>query len=400
MDELRNISELTIALAPSPSNTEYERLFQITQLITGLYLLPFVSLFGIIGSIFNLVVYKNSKKCSTNVYLIALSMSDIVKLLNDFLYFLVSVITKLDEDLGTYLFNAVYLYSHYIFVFTAINTAWLTCVIAFDRYIAVVEYQGKQKYRQYHTSIVASVCVMLCSLVFAVPSPLFLMSTSSIDPSTNATVSRVGDSALNKTQFKKMYNYFNAVIRAFIPLILICYLNFKILQVIYRNKMKAKFKKAVVKTKNEVKTRSSVTMMLFLIAFTFAIFMFPDAIMTMMQLGYANEDYLVRSIREVTDLLLAVNSSTTFPICYYFSIQYRNMFKDIFMTSECSKRRRAAAVANDKTTVATTTGNALRSTGNLADKIEYEEKTVFLNPNTRLKVDQISLASSYEPNGT
>ncbi len=70
------------------------------------------------------------------------------------------------------------------------------------------------------------------------------------------------------------------------------------------------------------------------------------------------------------------------------------------MTSECSKRRRAAAVANDKTTVATTTGNALRSTGNLADKIEYEEKTVFLNPNTRLKVDQISLASSYEPNGT
>jgi hypothetical protein len=113
--------------------------------------------------------------------------------------------------------------------------------------------------------------------------------------------------------------------------------------------------------------------------------------MTMMQLGYANEGYLVRSIREVTDLLLAVNSSTTFPICYYFSIQYRHTFKEIFMTNECKKKRRCA---NDKAT-ATTLG---RSTGALtSDKVAYDENTVFMNKNTRIKVDQISQASSYEP---
>ena len=55
--------------------------------------------------------------------------------------------------------------------------------------------------------------------------------------------------------------------------------------------------------------------------------------MTMMQLGYANESFLVRGIREITDLLLAINSAVPFPICYYFSIEFRRQFRTIFMTA-------------------------------------------------------------------
>lgn len=50
----------------------------------------------------------------------------------------------------------------------------------------------------------------------------------------------------------------------------------------------------------------------------------------MMHLGYANEDYLTRAVREVTDLLLAINSASTCIICYYFSSLYRVKFKQIF----------------------------------------------------------------------
>lgn len=50
----------------------------------------------------------------------------------------------------------------------------------------------------------------------------------------------------------------------------------------------------------------------------------------MMHLGYANENYLIRAIREVTDLLLDVNSASTCIICYYFSGQYRAKLKEIF----------------------------------------------------------------------
>ncbi|RNA33346.1 FMRFamide receptor-like [Brachionus plicatilis] len=306
---------------------EYIKLFEHTQLVTGLYLLPFISLFGIIGSIFNILVYKNSKKYSTNVYLIALSVSDIVKLVNDFLYFLVSLLSRLDSALGNYFFNQMYLYSHYIFVTTAINTAWLTCSIALDRYFILMYNRGHQKYRKYFFSILMSLFIAMMSSVIAIPAPLFLKSVQEIDPATNQTVSKVGESTLNDSNFKIVYSYFNAIFRAFIPLVIIIYLNFKTVRIVYEKKMKKKpFSKLIQKKE---KSKSKITIMLIVIVLTFTVCMFPDAIMTMMQLGYANETYLVRSVREITDLLLAVNSATTFPICYYFSLQYRAKFKEL-----------------------------------------------------------------------
>lgn len=56
----------------------------------------------------------------------------------------------------------------------------------------------------------------------------------------------------------------------------------------------------------------------------------PDAILSMMQLGYADEGYGIRAVREITDLFLAINSSVMFPICFYFSINYRNLFREFF----------------------------------------------------------------------
>ena len=50
----------------------------------------------------------------------------------------------------------------------------------------------------------------------------------------------------------------------------------------------------------------------------------------MMHLGYVNESSLIRGIREITDLLLEINSASTFPICYYFSLQFRIIFKQLF----------------------------------------------------------------------
>lgn len=314
------------------SMSSHLKLFEYTQVITGLYLFPIISLFGIVGSLFNILVYKNSKKYSTNVYLIALSASDILKLANDFVYFLVSFITRLDKSLGNDIYNRLYLYSHYIFLFTAINTSWLTCAIALDRYIILLKNRGTQRDQNYFCSIVASLIITLVSGIIAIPSPLFFKSVHEVDPNTNQTVAKVAESNLNSTNFKIFYSYFNAMFRAFIPLIIIIYLNYKITRVVYRKKMK---KKSIAKAK--AKSKSKITLMLIIIVLTFTICMFPDAIMTMMQLGYANETYLVRSIREVTDLLLAINSATTFPICYFFSLQYRAKFKELFCFTEKDK---------------------------------------------------------------
>ncbi len=75
----------------------YELLFEATKKITGLYLMPVITVLGILGNILIVVVYQKSQKYSTNMYLIILSLSDLIKLANDFLYFVVNVTNKIGE---------------------------------------------------------------------------------------------------------------------------------------------------------------------------------------------------------------------------------------------------------------------------------------------------------------
>ncbi len=102
----------------------YQNFYMVMREITGIYLFPFISIFGILGNIFIIIVYANSKIYSTNLYLISLAMSDILKLLNDFTYFLVMFIYKFDTKLGDTIFHFLYNYTHYIFVFTALTNSW------------------------------------------------------------------------------------------------------------------------------------------------------------------------------------------------------------------------------------------------------------------------------------
>jgi len=161
-------------LLTSKNDASYEFLFETTKKLTGLYLMPIVTVLGILGNILMVLVCQKSKKYSTNIYLIILSLSDILKLANDFLYFLVNFTNKIDTSLSEKIFNSLYLYSHYVFVFTAINTSWLTCAIAVDRFVTVSNNQPKPRMSSYYKSIAISICLLSVSALISIPSPLFL----------------------------------------------------------------------------------------------------------------------------------------------------------------------------------------------------------------------------------
>jgi len=79
----------------------------------------------------------------------------------------------------------------------------------------------------------------------------------------------------------------------------------------------------------------------------FVVCVTPDAVMsTVFGLGYYDETYLVRSVREITDFLLTVNSACNFILYCAFNTVFRNRFPcDI--TSGCRARlpRRTCAVS-------------------------------------------------------
>ena len=171
----------------------------------------------------------------------------------------------------------------------------MTCTIAIDRYITVSNNRPKPTMSSYYKSIVISICLLSVSSLISIPSPLFLAPVDEFDANANKTVVKIAETHLNRSMFSKYYKYLMALARAFIPLILLIYLNFRIREVVSRLKIK----------KKSIKSKSSITLMLLTINLSFVICMFPDAIMTMMQFGYANErSFLIKSIREVTDMLL------------------------------------------------------------------------------------------------
>jgi len=74
----------------------------------------------------------------------------------------------------------------------------------------------------------------------------------------------------------------------------------------------------------------------------FVVCVTPDAIMsTVFGLGYYDEDYLVRSIREITDFLLTVNSAWNFVLYCAFNTVFRNRFRAL-ITAGCRRRRRSS----------------------------------------------------------
>ena len=131
--------------------------------------------------------------------------------------------------------------------------------------------------RSYYQAILICIIILILSMIVAIPSPLFQHRVNEWDPVCNTTVSKLAETELGKSNFKIVYQYVNGALRAVIPLLLLIYLNYKIIRVLYKNKIKKKGK--------TLKSKSAVTQMLITIVLTFTVCIFPDAIMTMMQLG-------------------------------------------------------------------------------------------------------------------
>lgn len=111
--------------------------FDIIQMLCGLYLIPIVCIPGLVGNVLCIVVFvTNSKeRFLTTQSLVFLAISDTFKLSNDLLYSFVLIIQAFDQQVGKKIFMILYRYCHYINTVSTLNTAWLTLIIAIERYI-------------------------------------------------------------------------------------------------------------------------------------------------------------------------------------------------------------------------------------------------------------------------
>ncbi|KAJ8307207.1 hypothetical protein KUTeg_015291 [Tegillarca granosa] len=316
---------------------EHQQFYQIAQFITGLIIYPIVCIIGIIGNTLALIVLSHKDmKTSTNVYLSALAVSDTIKLINDFFYFVMLVLQSNKMDGNKMVISNFYPYAHYIFQMSVCVTAWLTVSVAVERYIAVCYPTKAKEMCTIAKARIVSTVVFLSMILLTVPSALKYEAVLKYDRLLNTSCYTIEPSTLGKNDaFMEPYTWVQSSLRSIIPLIVLIFLNARIINALRQQRVKGK----------KLSSRNRITLMLIAIIIFFVVCIMPDAIMSLFfGFGYIDESNYVKGIREITDSLLAINSAFNFVLYCSMSKVFRTTFEKIFRIKcpsiQCNQSKR------------------------------------------------------------
>lgn len=313
--------------SPDMESEDNKELYLKLRYATGVILYPIFCVFGLAGNILSLVVLSHPKmRNSTHIYLQALALSDSVKLLSDLLYFVTSVLYEVHPPAGDKSYAYLYPRAHYLFHMSVLTTAWLTVSVAVERYIMVCHATKAKQLCNVFRARVVCVSVFVASMLVCVPLALRYKTIHVCRNGTNGTNMSVGldvgvTDLWKKETFVLVYKWFQNVLQSIIPLLTLCVLTFHIIRALRRSRA----------TGRRAHLRNRISTMLISVIFVFLICITPDAIMsTCFGFGYTDATYRARAIREVTDLLLLVNSSVNFVLYCTFNHLFRAHFVAIF----------------------------------------------------------------------
>lgn len=330
-----DVNTTDMMTSQEPVKDPYEGFFEEAQLVTGLVLYPIICFFGIIANALTVIVMTHSKlRTSTNIYLTALALADLVKLFNDALYVLVSILFRVNPALGQKAFGYLYPTAHYVFSMSVCNTAWLTVSVTIERFIFVCFPAKAKEWCTITRAKRTSVAVFISMAVLAIPNALRYRTIDVIDKTTNQTTVDVVVTELwqNKV-FSLTYTWVQNLLRSIIPLFVLVLLNYCIIQGLRRTRANRK-----------IAARNKITLMLICIVVVFLICITPDAIMAFFGFGYYDSSYLIRGIREYTDTLLAFNSAVNFILYCIFNKIFRLNFMLLFC-KRCYKDKKHSEVS-------------------------------------------------------
>ena len=157
-------------------------------------------------------------------------------------------------------------------------------------------------------------CSILCiSLIFALPVTfryeIGTTSSTGVNQTGNTDEPTLNLTTFGRSKYFRSYSMMIDLTRALIPSLLLCYINTRIVCLLCR--MKSLAGTAFYR----------LTMSLIIIIGCFIFCYFPDAILSLiLNVGYIDETYSRRAIREITDFFVTLNSAINFLV--YFSISY------------------------------------------------------------------------------
>ena len=120
--------------------------------------------------------------------------------------------------------------------------------------------------------------------------------------------------------FVSFYRWLTNVLFYMVPLLVLFILNSFIIRALWRTRQHQR----------KFPARRRITIMLVTVTLVFMVCVTPDAVMsTIFGFGYTDSDYLVRGVREITDLLVTANSAIDFLLYCSFHEAFRQHFTGV-----------------------------------------------------------------------
>ncbi|KAK2161621.1 hypothetical protein LSH36_113g00021 [Paralvinella palmiformis] len=314
----------------------YKMFYENARFVTGLICYPIMCLLGLCGNVFILLVFsQKTMHTSTNIFLSALAVSDIIKLLNDFLYFLTILLLETSPDVGNQWFGYLYPYAHYFFNTAVCVSAWLTVSVALERYILVCHPARSKTWTSIPRAKLISALCFVTMMMAGIPHALRYRTIKKVVVEDGVNVTRL-DVVLTdlwrNQRFVLGYNWLQSLLRSMIPLVVLVITSSFIINALRRTR-----------ANKRMASRNKITIMLIIVIIFFLVCIIPDAVMSgFFNFGYVeSDDYLVKGVREITDMLLGINAA----INYVLYMTFNKIFREQFMVFFC---RRCADAAKKK----------------------------------------------------
>lgn len=271
-------------------DSEKKIFFQTMRNLTGLILYPIFCCFGLTINIVCIFVLTRKKMRSTSrIFILGLTISDSIHVLNDLLYFVCLLVNVFDVKISTHMIDYVYPYTNYVFHVTVTYSAWMTVSIATERYVNVCHSKRALYIITYTRGVIALMVIAVVTLIISVPHSvnMFYLVTSHLqNVSFQAKIRRLA--------FGNIFNACYYTVRFIVPVL--CLVTFSSL-IIYRLK--------------DVRIRNGkrrITINLILAVSSFIVCTTPEVIVSAISRFHGTTD-LLQGISEMTNFILLLNCS-------------------------------------------------------------------------------------------
>lgn len=291
--------------------------YLLMRKITGLALYPLICCIGLPTNIIAiLILTRKQMRNATSMMLIVLSVTDTIKILNDFLYF----VSVLEMDILHFKNNEIYLelypISHYLFNATTTACAWLTVAIGAERYTAVcIPHKCKIIWTSKRALVLA---ILIAAFSFAASIPYVLKYQTTVSYDVNGTqYNLVVTDFWRSGWFAPIYVWVHHSLRSIIPIVLVIILS----TCIIRKMRKSRF----------CQGNRRISLCVLGVIACFVLCVFPDSIMsTVLNMGYYEASYCARAIREFTDFMLLLHTTLNFIIYCVINTRFKETFTSLF----------------------------------------------------------------------